>query len=639
MKAFKYIFVLSAAGALCACSDLLETETKSSFDTETVFSNYELAEGCNFGITQALLEKANHRGRYHPYVGLNTDIEWGNNWSNETDQANNANRQAIYGYDLLPTNGEMNTSGSSADAYSPYYTAIERANLNIKNLRQYGNIENNADMAYLLGEALTLRAVMYYDLIRAWGDVPFRTEPISDDIYIPKTSRDVIFKQILGDLEEAYDYLPWPGQGHAVTIDRINKAFAKGLYARLALMASGYALRPADGMVGTGDAGSVRLSSDPELQQDVLYPKALAACVDVIRNSGMSLYPSFEQLWRDLNNFDLTAAGTGREVLWVFPYGNNRGRWNYTFAVRHAGADQFIGATAGTSSRGGSVGPVPTMWFEYEKQDTRRDVSCVNYIWEYTSPSSTTTAPVLAGLDTWYFGKYRFEWMENYPYSGGNDDGFKPPYMRLSDVYLMAAECAIHSSCASVDGGGLDNAKNYLLQVRKRAYAGNEAMAQSYVDAIGSADAMFDAIVDERALEFVGEMLRKTDLIRWNLLKTKMDETKQKLNDLNNWTGDFSYLAQGDGYVYYKVEGTKLEMYGLGRDEQTAPDATWIPYTNTEGEVSRYAPCASNTESPKFTTAEINRLYDRDPDTRQYWPIFQSVVDNSQGQIHNDYGY
>ena len=494
-------------------------------------------------------------------------------------------------------------------------------------------------MAYLLGEALTLRAVMYYDLIRAWGDVPFRTEPISDDIYIPKTSRDVIFKQILGDLEEAYDYLPWPGQGHATTTDRINKAFAKGLYARLALMASGYALRPADGMVGTGDAGSVRLSSDPELQQEVLYPKALAACVDVIRNSGMSLYPSFEQLWRDLNNFDLTAAGTGREVLWVFPYGNNRGRWNYTFAVRHDGADQFIGATAGTSSRGGSVGPVPTMWFEYEKQDTRRDVSCVNYIWEYTSPSSTTTAPVLAGLDTWYFGKYRFEWMENYPYSGGNDDGFKPPYMRLSDVYLMAAECAIHSSCASVDGGGLDNAKNYLLQVRKRAYAGNEAMAQSYVDAIGSADAMFDAIVDERALEFVGEMLRKTDLIRWNLLKTKMDETKQKLNDLNNWTGDFSYLAQGDGYVYYKVEGTKLEMYGLGRDEQTAPDATWIPYTNTEGEVSRYAPCASDTESPKFTTAEINRLYDRDPDTRQYWPIFQSVVDNSQGQIHNDYGY
>ena len=388
----KYMFVLSGAGALTACADLLETETKSSFDTETVFSNYELAEGCNFGITQALLEKANHRGRYHPYVGLNSDIEWANNWSNDTEKVTNDNRQAIYGYNLLPTNGEMNTSGSSADAYSPYYTAIERANLNIKNLRQYGDVANNPDMAYLLGEALTLRAVMYYDLIRAWGDVPFRTEPISDDIYIPKTSRDVIFKQILGDLQEAWDYLPWPGQGHATTTDRVSRAFAKGLYARLALMASGYALRPADGAVGTGDPGSIRLSSDPELQKEVLYPKALAACVDVIRNSGMSLYPNYEQLWRDLNNFDRTSAGTGREVLWIFPYGNNRGRWNYSFAIPHPGTDQYLGASAGMSSRGGNVGPVPTFWFEYEKQDTRRDVSCVNFEWEYVSGSTAAAA-------------------------------------------------------------------------------------------------------------------------------------------------------------------------------------------------------------------------------------------------------
>ncbi len=634
----KYMFVMSGAGVVVSCADMLETENKSSFESEMVFSNYELAEGCNYGITQALLEKANHRGRFHPYVGLNSDIEWANNWSNDNDKANNSDRQAIYGYNLLPTNKEMNTSGSSADAYSPYYTAIERANLNIKNLRQYGDVEHSADMAYLLGEALTLRAVMYYDLVRTWGDVPFRTEPIGDDIYIPKTSRDEIFKQLLTDLEEAWDYLPWPGQGHATTTDRVSKAFAKGLYARLALMASGYALRPADGAVGTGDPGSVRLSTDPALQKEVLYPKALAACVDVIRNSGMSLYKDYEQLWRDLNNFDRSSTGTGREVLWIFPYGNNRGRWNYSFAIPHPGTDQYVGSTAGTSGRGGNAGPVPTLWFEYEKQDTRRDVSCVNFEWEYVS--GTTSAPQLAGIDRWYFGKYRYEWMENYPYGGGNDDGFKPPYMRLSDIYLMAAECAIHESCSNVDGGGLPNAKTYLLEVRKRAYAGNEQQAEAYVNALG-ADAMFDAIVKERALEFVGEMLRKTDLIRWNLLKTKMDETKRKLHDLNNWTGDFSYLAEGGGYVYYKVDGTTLQMYGLAPDEQKAPNASWQPYTDSNGEVSRYVPCATDpkTKTPKFTDAEIDRIYDQDPDTRQYWPIFQSVVDNSQGKIRNDYGY
>lgn len=629
MKSLKYMLLLLAVAGFTACAEMLETETKSSFDTETVFSNFELAEGCNFGITQALLEKANHRGRYHPYVGLNSDIEWANNWNNEGNIPDNANRQAVYGYNLLSTNSEMNTSGGSADAYSPYYTAIERANLNIQNLRQYGNVEKDADMAYLLGEALTLRAVMYYDLLRAWGDVPFRTEPISPaDIYIPKSSRDVIFKQLLADLEEAKDYLPWPGQSHATTTDRINRAFAQGLYARLALMASGYALRPADGQVGTGDAGTVRLSSDPELAQDVLYPKALAACADVLKNSGCSLYLNYEQLWRDLNNLDRSCATTGREVLWVFPYGNNRGRWNYTFAIRHDQNDKYIGT--GTN-RGGSVGPVPTFWFEYGNEDTRRDVSCVNYKWDAGELA-------LAGIDRWYFGKYRFEWMEAFPYGGGNDDGFKPAYMRLSDIYLMAAECAIHPSCAASEDGGIAKAKEYLLAVRKRAYAGNEQKAVEYVNAL-SADAMFDAIVDERALEFVGEMLRKNDLIRWNLLKEKMDETKQKINDLNNWTGDFSYMADNKGLVYYKQEGMTLKIYGLLPGENQEQDLTWTPYTDSKGAVTEYLPQASATDKPKFTEQEINRMYDADPNTRQYWPIFQAVIDNSQGMIRNDYGY
>ncbi len=618
------------AGLVTSCADMLDTEGKSSFDEMTVFSNYDLAEQSNFGVFHAMLSKSNYRGRFHVYLGANSDIEWGNEWNNTNAKVNNDNRHAIYGYNLLPTNGEMNTGGGN-DPYSTQYSAIERVNLCIRNLRQYGNVENNADMAYLLGEALVFRATIYYDLVRTWGDVPFRTEPIGkDDIYIPKSNRDVIYKQCLKDLEEAWNYLPWPGQGHATTIDRANLAYAKGLYARIALMASGYAQRPDDDKIGTGDAGTVRLSNDPELQKDVLYPKALAACVDVINNSGCRLYGDFEQLWRDLNNFDLSCGTTGREVLWVFPYGNNRGRWNYTYAIRHSGADQYLGASA-TGSRGGSIGPVPTLWFDYDKEDSRRDVSCANHLWGKVDAAGKA-APELAGLDVWYFGKYRYEWMETHPYNGGNDDGFKPAYMRLSDVYLMAAECAIHSSCATAEGGGLAAAKSYLLTVRERAFAGNTAKAQAYVDAIGSEDAMFDAIVEERALEFVGEMIRKTDLIRWNLLKEKMDETKTKLHELKNLTGRYAYLAE-NAYAYYKLDGTNVLLYGFAEGENGTPDASWTPYVNSDGDLSKYF------TTEEFVDAEIERIYDLDPNTRQYWPIFQSVVDNSQGMILNDYGY
>ena len=53
-------------------------------------------------------------------------------------------------------------------------------------------------------------------------------------------------------------------------------------------------------------------------------------------------------------------------------------------------------------------------------------------------------------------------------------------------------------------------------------------------------EAMFNAIVKENAFEFCGEMERKQALIRWNLLKTKMDEAKVKMDNLRNRTGEYS---------------------------------------------------------------------------------------------------
>ena len=58
--------------------------------------------------------------------------------------------------------------------------------------------------------------------------------------------------------------------------------------------------------------------------------------------------------------------------------------------------------------------------------------------------------------------------------------------------------------------------------------------------ATASKDAFFKAIVEQRAFEFAGESLRKADLIRWNLLKVKMDEAKAKMTDLANRQGAYS---------------------------------------------------------------------------------------------------
>ena len=592
MKKFAYFLLIALSATMVSCGDdFLESETKSAFDESVVFSNYTLAEYNVFSIAETFGHTNNYRGRFLPWYGFNTDIEW---YVSTTTDA----KSEIATYDVTVNNSQLNLDNGP---YNEIYAGIERANICIKGLRTYGDVENNADMAYLLGESLTLRAFLYYELLKAFGDVPARFEPISSaTIYLPKSDRDVVYKQILADLDEAAGYLPWPATTAAtMTTDRVNKAFAHGLYARVALAASGYALRPEDGMVGTGDAGSIRLSSDPELSKATLYPIVLEKLQEVIGSNSASLYKSYEQLWRDFNNFDIEA---GKETLFVIPFSDSRGRWNYTFAVR---------TNIAGSDRGGTVGPAPSLYFDFYKGDQRRDLSCVNFKFKQDDAIEP------ANIENWYFGKYRFQWMEKQPYTGGNDDGIKPVVMRYSDILLMAAEVANELE-------QLDVAKGYFKEVRQRATG---AEADTYVASLSSKEAMFKAITEERKFEFVGEFLRKGDLIRWNMLKDKLDESIQDYRDLKSVSGDYAYLNP-EGDVWYREVDGGLEFYGFN-GERVAPEGD--EWTKKGGYITK--------DSDGQTEERASTIYTANPNQHMYWPIFQATIINSQGSLVNDFGY
>ncbi len=590
---------------LGSCDKILDQESPSSFDDATVYSNYALAEQTIFSIHIAFGEQNSYRGRFLPWYGFNTDIEWYN-----SAKSGDQDKTGIASYDCLANNQQL---GQEKNPYADMYSAIERANLTLAGLKEYGNIDEDADMAYLYAETLTLRAMLYYDLIKAWGDVPARFEPLnSETMYIPKSSRDVIFNRILSDLDDAIPNLPYPGTTSTTkTVDRVNKCFAEGLYARIALAASGYALRPADGKVGTGDLGSVRLSSDGNLSKETLYPKALAYLKDAINSGYCSLESDFETLWRNVNNFDLAA---GKELLFCIPFGDTdskvRGRWNYTFAVKNENASIF----GYSFNQGGTAGPTPNFWFKFAEGDSRRDISCVNWKWV-----KSTGLQEPAGINTWYFGKFRFDWMSKHPYNGGNDDGVKPVVMRYADVLLMAAEIANEL-------GDLQTAKDCFLQVRSRAFKGNENLAERFVSGIVSKDDMFNAIVDERAFEFCGEFLRKADLIRWNMLGSKIEETKADLTALSELSGDYSYLT---GNIWWKENDNEdgLVIWGLGPNETGSPEGK--DWNQESGYIS----------TSKLKEDKIGWLASGDPDAKQFWPIFDYILNNSQGSIKNDYGY
>lgn len=622
------ILSLSIAGMVTSCD--MDAPTQSSLDGSSVFSIYSLAEAEVMSIHQSFGETNSYRGRFLPFYGVDTDVEWINGIikSKETDQ-----KYSLGNYNTLSSNTQMNTENN---AYAKFYEGIERANLAIQGLRQYGNVESNKDMAQLLGEALTLRAVIYNDLIKAWGDVPARFEPNnSDNMYKARCNRDSIYKVLLADLKEAEDYCYWPNENTITsTTERVSKTFVKALRARIALYAGGYGLR--------GDG--YRLSKDADLAPAKMYQIAKEECLDII-NSNRNTLGSFKENFTKLCQDNVTAGG---ESIWEIPFSDGRGRVLYTWGVKHNAdkKDQYT-----EQMQGGVNGPLPTLFYDYDKDDVRRNITCVPYEWGKNDESGKSKQE-LRSIDKWCFGKLRYEWMKRIVTST-NDDGVNFQYMRLADVYLMAAE-AINQ---------LDNdqatAWTYMAPVLNRVLPSDKvaALKTKYT---ASQSAFQDGIIDQRALEFAGEQLRKADLVRWGNIDQKMAEAKTKLQNMSDRTGAYADLPNG---LYYKtLQETDIDASGNAKDAGNVFDTpkageTILVYgmehgdTDEAGKALGYDNLTNGGSKSWFTTTKtddktgvttttknlsddsVNGLYTVTPSTHCLWPIWDTFVSSSNGML------
>lgn len=591
------IFSMALVAGLTSCD--MEAPTQSTLDGSSVYSVYSLAEAEVMSIHVSFGETNSYRGRFLPYYGLNTDVEVPSG-SAPSFASKNDDKQNLLNYDTSESNGQMNTDNN---AYAKFYEGIERANLAIEGLRQYGNVANNKNMAQLLGEALTLRAVIYADLTKAWGDVPARFTPNSNDnIYMPRCNRDSIYKVLLADLKEAEDYCYWPNQNSVTkTTERVSKSFVKALRARIALYAGGYGLR--------GDG--YRLSKDPELAPEKMYQIAKEECEDII-NAGYNKLGSFKENFTKLCQDNVTAGG---ESIWEIPFSDGRGRVLYTWGVKHASKDQYT-----QQNQGGVNGPVPYLYYDFDADDARRDITCVPYQWSKQLINGKSHQE-LRKISQWCFGKLRYEWMKRIVTST-NDDGVNFQYMRLADVYLMAAE-------AENQLGNTSTAWNYMEPVLARVLpaAKVNALKAKYC---ASKDAFQQGIIEQRGFEFAGEQLRKADLVRWGIIDNKMAEAKQKLTDLANRQGAYEGLPDK---IYYTLDtdGETLKLYGLNKGEDNADKIKELKAAGWENK-SWFVSNGANI----ITEDYINGLYVEQPSTHCLWPIWKTFIDKSNGYLNND---
>ncbi|MFZ4929004.1 RagB/SusD family nutrient uptake outer membrane protein [Chryseobacterium sp. Mn2064] len=514
---FSSLFLsLVCAVTLNSCSDYLEVENLSNTAEKQQFDSAPDTFAALVGVYNSAMGDNTYGQRMNLILSQSGD-------DYRTSGDYNANdRRGISCFGAVPTNTEL------LRPFLDTYTGIERANLVIKNIPispvyQVGSAADKKLMDRYLGEALALRAMFYYDLIKNWGDVPFQDVPSADlpTVYIPKTDRDVIYDKILDDLAKAATLVPWKSEG-GTTAQRLSKAAVKGLRARIALARAGYSLRRNPQLMVQG--------SNPQKYYQIAYDE----CKDIITSGQHKLNPSYEGLFRSLHT---NSQDTTNEVIFAIGAfgGNSRtdSKIGYYNGLRHDDSDW---------KSSGGISAIPTYFYEFSKYDLRRDVNIAIF------RVSTTKQEDLQTSINWNDGKFRKSWTS---ITGTSQNlGIDWPMLRYADVLLMFAEAD-----NELHGSPSQDAVDAVMAVRQRAYAGNLGQVGTIPT---SKNAFFNYVVQERLLEFGGEGLRKYDLIRWNLLETKINETKQKLTDFMNGTGAYANVPE---YIFYKKPASTVVNY------------------------------------------------------------------------------
>lgn len=88
-----------------------------------------------------------------------------------------------------------------------------------------------------MGEAYFLRAHYYFILVRYFGDVPLVTEPskVDSDLLPARTSKDLVYDQIISDLQNAINLLPPKSSYSDDDLGRACRGAAMGILAKVHL--------------------------------------------------------------------------------------------------------------------------------------------------------------------------------------------------------------------------------------------------------------------------------------------------------------------------------------------------------------------------------------------------------------------
>jgi len=502
-----YIVSVLLLASITSCSDLLTERPVSYYDSSKLFSSLSTAQLALNGVYATLCQPT-HYGQYEMAMPTSDDMYFIQGTNSD------GTRRDISHYKVQTSNSWIES------LWNIKYDGINRANhviANVQLMPEYA--EGNADALRIEGQARFMRALLAFDLIRYWGDVPYKTDFTAtyEQAYNEKMDKEAIYDKIIEDLNIAINELPWANSSW--NPERPSQSSARALLMRVYLHRAGYSLS------SKATAGSALTRPDDALRT-AYFEKIIEEYRAFQENGFHNLSPqSYRSYWMGFCEKRLDPVETLFEIAFFTPDGKNQGAGTW---------GTYIGPLTSPDSKYGRANAffqVLPEWYNvyYEDIDQRKRVNICAY---QINANGDSVAP--PNVRTFYPGKWRREWMTN-PSKDPNNVDVNYVFLRYADVMLMAAE-------ALNETGGAANqaeAKALINAVRRRSGAtewtddvsyqaiykkstsGSNGVTMDISFAIPDNDEygkIRTALFWERGFELCYEGLRKYDLIRWGIL-------------------------------------------------------------------------------------------------------------------------
>jgi len=482
MNKLKYnILALVLIGlGFTSCENFLDVESKTEVTTENYYKTIDDAERALIAAYDGW-QATSSNGNLAFYIAsevMSDDCFGG------TGNTDDRKYQLMDRFDAGESSGDVNLFDGT---WTDYYAGIFRCNTLLQKLDQIDwkgqtDVRNRVE-----GETRALRAIMYFDMVRLFGNIPLLTEPSEENL--PQVAPKEVYALIVGDFKFAAENIPtdaYPKANASKNDGRITPYAAKALLARTHLYYKGY------------ENGAY----DPGLVTDA---EVLAGLEDIINSKEYDLVSEFKNLWPAASStpvqgelaFESTYAGDGNiETVLAQKFnttsnynGDSDGnRWLVMMGLRNTNFSPY-------GQGWGACTVHPKIWTAFENNDLRRAASIIDIAGEgISSIYDVSGQREYTGYMVKKYTPMAFYDGTSASKTDGSGDFQMAQHqdfvmVRYADVLLMAAEM------------GSGNAQTYFDQVRSRAGLTSKTVSK-------------ENIMQERFYEFAFEGQRYWDLLR-----------------------------------------------------------------------------------------------------------------------------